>query len=117
MRRHTETGKKACKKILKQKEKQKNPCGARAFLLVPVVGLEPTNETQNPFYIKHFLLHDLKIVLHKLFLRKNIAEIIVHHILDRGLTSCHDMSVNSVDHRLVFVPYVVGDIFFRNVKR
>ena len=46
MRRHTETGKMACKKVLKRKEKQENPCGARVFLLELMAGLEPVHATQ-----------------------------------------------------------------------
>ena len=117
MRRHTKAGITIYKKALRQKRKQKNPCIARAFVLVPVVGLEPNTESEYFIVINHFFTYVLKIVLHKLFGWKNIAKIIVHHILDRGFFSCHNVTVYAVNHGLVFVADVVGNVLFRNIKR
>ena len=117
MRRHTKRGGYGGEKALMRIEKMKNPCSARVFVLVPVVGLEPNTESEYFIVINHFFTYVLKIVLHKLFGWKNIAKIIVHHILDRGFFSCHNVTVYAVNHGLVFVADVVGNVLFRNIKR
>lgn len=97
------------------RHQQKRQGQALPFLLVPVVGLEPTSEGKKVFGAKGLLRFVLHFILHLLFFRKNITEIIVHNILYRGLLFCHDVAVYALDHFLIFVAYIVRDIHVGDV--